>query len=46
MGNLAHGTLDHVMAAQAMWLNIQCQWLSNLSLSNTNVQYEKYFNLI
>ena len=24
-GNLAHGTLGHVMAAQAMWLNIQCQ---------------------
>ena len=25
VGNLAHGTLDHVMTAQAMWLNIQCQ---------------------
>ena len=25
VGNLAHGTLGHVIAAQAMWLNIQCQ---------------------
>ena len=36
------------MAAQAMWLNIQCQWQSNLKLSKTNVQYENilfYFNL-
>ena len=40
VGNLAHGTLGHVMAAQAMWLNIQCQWQSNLKLSMTNVQYE------
>ena len=25
VGNLGHGTLVHVMAAQAIWLNIQCQ---------------------
>ena len=23
--HLAHGTLDHDMVPQAMWLNIQCQ---------------------
>ena len=48
VGNIAHGTLGHVMAAQAMWLNIQCQQQSNLILSKTNVQYENilfYFNL-
>ena len=48
VGNLAHGTLDHVMAAQAMWLNIQCQERNNLKLNKTNVQYENilfYFNL-
>ena len=36
------------MAAQAKWLNIQCQCQSNLTLSKTNVQYENilfYFNL-
>ena len=48
-GSLAHGTLGHDMASHAMWLNIQCQWPSNLILSKTNVQYEKIlfkFNLI
>ena len=48
LSNLAHGTLDYVMGPQAMWLNIQCQWQSNIKLSNTNVQYENilfYFNL-
>ena len=45
---LAHGTLDHAMAPQAMRLNIQCQSQCNLKLSNTNVQHENilfYFNL-
>ena len=48
MGNLADGTLGPVMAVQAMWLNIQCLWQSNLMVSKTNVQYENilfYFNL-
>ena len=42
-GNLAHGTLGHVMTAHVMGLNIQCQCPSNLILSKTNVQYEIFY---
>ena len=39
-GNLAYGTLGHVMTAHVMGLNNQCQWPSNILLSKTNVQYK------
>ena len=42
-GNLAHGTLGHVMTAHVMGLNNQSQWLSNLILSKTNVQYKIFY---
>ena len=45
VGNLAYGMLGHVMAAQAIWLNIQCLWQSNLKLSKTNVHI-KIFHFI
>ena len=47
-GQFSTWHLRHVMTAQVMWLNIQCQCQSNLKLSKTNVQYENvlfYFNL-
>ena len=42
-GNLAHGTLGHVMTAHVMGLYLQCQWPSNLILSKTNVQYKIFY---
>ena len=42
-GNLAHGTLDHVMTAHVMGLNNQGQCSSNILLSKTNVQYKLFY---
>ena len=42
-GNLAHGTLGHVMTAHVMGLNSQSQWLSNILLSKINVQYKIFY---
>ena len=42
-GNLAHGTLGHVMTTHAMGLNNQSQSPSNLMLSKTNVQYKIFY---
>ena len=42
-GNLAHGTLGHVMTTYVMGLYLQCQWPSNLILSKTSVQYKIFY---
>ena len=43
VGNLAHGSLGHVMTAHVMGLKNQSQWPSNILLSKTNVQYKIFY---
>ena len=43
MGNLAHGTLGHAMAPQAMWLNIQMPVTSQVGIRYTQCSMLNYF---
>ena len=42
-GNLAQGTLGHVMTAHVIGLYLQCQLPCYLMLSKTNVQYKTFY---
>ena len=43
VGNLAHGILGHVIAPQAMWLNIQMSVTSQVGIRYTQCSMSNYF---
>ena len=43
MDNLAHGTLGHAMAPQAMWLKIQMPVTSQVGISYTQCSMSNFY---